>query len=261
MDHKANRNFYTNGQADSFYDDAGFLIESEARIMRSLLEQIPNIKTSNILDAGCGAGIHLQNIRKITTGTVYGIDSSEEMLEKAKKVQSKTPPVKFAQVDLVEDDICSTIMEPKGFFDIAICTWVVCHARNEGELQKIIGNVARSLKTGAKFYIITVNPGVSTKDFEKFVSKYSFTFVIPDKTKDELSSGDEYIFTMLNPKTKEKMLQVPSFYYDRETFERVLKEEGFEVNRIVNLGEITGVPPELVDKDRTDGGLIEATKL
>lgn len=247
---ESNRNFYTKNveQYEIITDIAN---QSDVSTFLSLIHSNSYIGAANILDAGCGDGFYLRQLRNHTRGQVYGVDVSREMLTQAKeKMATELPPITFEKVDLVEDSICETLKVDEGFFDIVISSWVLCHSKTVSELTRMISNIAKSLKIGGKFYGITTNPGLTPKDFSKFL-KYCFTYVIDDPTKEKLEDEDRLLFTVFDPKTNNKVFELPDHYYKKETLERVFKEAGFEVTKMGTLAELSTDPSEFAEKNNT----------
>ena len=75
-----------NGQAKEYDENTSAYFSGPAKIscedIRSYLEKI---EFSNLLDIGCGTGWLIQNLQKEHESKYYGIDISENMLEKAKE--------------------------------------------------------------------------------------------------------------------------------------------------------------------------------
>lgn len=69
---------YIDGQEDYFSKKI-----DHARVF--IKNQLPNLKDKTILDVGCGHGKDIQIYEGLGAKEVYGIDSSESMIEEAKK--------------------------------------------------------------------------------------------------------------------------------------------------------------------------------
>lgn len=231
------RNHYTNGVADD-YDKLKFNFRHNFEIpgIISLVKQHPNFETANMLDAGCGSGQFTNLLRGLTNGAVYGIDVSEEMLQKAVKDDASSSIV-FNKVDLIGDSICSNLNVSEGFFDIAISVWVLCYAKNEKELRGIVRNIARALKSGGRFCCVLMDPGLTVEDC-KNLRKHHFTYIPEDQTKEKFSVGDKLMYTLLDPVTGNKVVELPNYYFDETTLRRVFTEEGFRINMNNPLAKI-----------------------
>lgn len=78
-----------------------------------ILRNLPNLGGKKILDLGCGAGDDIEQYEKMDCEGVYGLDSSELMVDEAKKTIKNPEKILWG-------DIESVPFEDK-FFDIVIC--------------------------------------------------------------------------------------------------------------------------------------------
>jgi len=111
---------------------------------------------SHILDVGCGTGRHVVELAK-RGYRVTGIDISERMLREAqKRCEEESVSVKLIQAD-------ATDFEVEELYDACIC---LCEGAfgllSEGEDPferdiKILRNINRALKPGAKFLLTALN--------------------------------------------------------------------------------------------------------
>jgi len=111
---------------------------------------------SHILDVGCGTGRHAVELAK-RGYRVTGIDISEQMLREAqKRCEEESVSVKLIQAD-------ATDFEVEELYDACIC---LCEGAfgllSEGEDPferdiKILRNINRALKPGAKFLLTALN--------------------------------------------------------------------------------------------------------
>jgi len=63
--------------------------EEELEELYGLLDGVEICEGSNILDIGCGTGNYTNLMERITGAKVYGLDTSEGMLSKAKEKNEK----------------------------------------------------------------------------------------------------------------------------------------------------------------------------
>jgi len=106
-------------------------------------------KHSRVLDVGCGTGRFTIPLAAKTNATVYGLDSSPEMLGKA-KVKDKGGVVKWVQgraEDLPFDD---------GYFDCVLTSFTIHHVDDK---RKAMEEMHRVLKGGGRCIILTSSHG------------------------------------------------------------------------------------------------------
>lgn len=256
----ADRDLYNKEHSDNYDILTDIVINTEIPTLLSLIQKTSDLQAANILDVGCGQGMYLRNLQKLTSGSLYGVDISEEMLKVARTeaAEQNCSNIVFEKVDIVDSEICSALSLNKEFFDVAISTWALCHAQTVNELQKMISNVAKSLKKGGRFYGITMSPNLAPSDFPSFL-KYSFTYVLDGAPKDKLSDEDKLLFTVFDRKTGEKVIEVPDYYFEKETFERVFREAGFEIAKMDALARVAPNPHLFGDKE--DAFFFEVVKV
>lgn len=255
MDAEADTNYYQGEKAKHFADVAS--IPDKDDLILFILDN-PSLSQANILDAGCGEGSGLRYLRKLSKGVLYGVDASSDLLKIAQESQQGQDPASaiiYKKLDLIKESICSVLNVSEGYFDIAISKWVICYAATVAELRQMVNNIAKTIKTGGKFYGITFNPALKPEDFPKFL-KFHYRHFVADDTKERLENGDKLLFTVFDKITGEKTLEVPFYYYDRETLEAVFKEAGFEIIKMGTRDQL------LQDSDFFDDALhFDLTKL
>lgn len=100
------------------------------------------------VDLGCGKGTDLIRLREAVgeQGSVYGIDISEGMLEKAKKNVEKFG---YANVHLVRSELEKLQLE-SGIANLVISNCTINHASNK---RAVWSEIKRVLKKGGRFVI------------------------------------------------------------------------------------------------------------
>ena len=108
-----------------------------------------------VLDVGCGTGtLAIAAKRQVgTTGTVYGVDASAEMLARANKKARK------AGVEIVlKNELVESLPFPDGHFDVVLSTVMLHHL--PGKLRRqCAGEIRRVLKPGGR--VLAVDFGTS----------------------------------------------------------------------------------------------------
>lgn len=108
---------------------------------RSLLEQLNLCGTENVLDIGCGDGRITAELANVVTGTVVGIDSSNEMVAMATKLHGNTNRhLSFRRMD------ASRLVFESEFdliFSNAVLHWVKDH-------QAVLNGIRAALKPAGR---------------------------------------------------------------------------------------------------------------
>jgi SAM-dependent methyltransferase len=118
------------------------LIEVEQPVVWSILESIPR---GAALDAACGSGRHARRLLELGH-EVVGVDSSPEMLEKAR---ASIPQAVFHQGDLT-----SLPAESTGF-DLVVCALALEHV---ADLTDAIVELSRVLRPGGRMILSDLHP-------------------------------------------------------------------------------------------------------
>lgn len=117
---------------------------------RKLIKELPSIKNPVCLDLACGTGdITFKLAQKFTTGKIYGLDITPEMIKNAQQLNI------FENIEFVCQDICDTNFADNSF-DIITGSYAL---RNAPDLKKALTEINRILKTGGTFAVL---------DFSKF---------------------------------------------------------------------------------------------
>jgi len=129
---------------DQFYGQSSALVRVvEHTRLRVIAEMATGQPTDTILEVGCGGG-HI--LDRITAGTLYGVDLSPFMLEKARaRLGDRATIVKGDGQRLPFDD---------GMFTTVVCSEVIEHVPDPAAL---ISEIARVLKPGGTAIISIPN--------------------------------------------------------------------------------------------------------
>lgn len=113
-----------------------------------LKQLLPNFKGKRVLDLGCGFGWHCRYAAEQGAASVLGIDISEKMLEKAKKLTASNS-IKY-QCASIED-----VSLTENSFDIVISSLAFHYVES---FEKICSKVYHSLCTGGSFVFSVEHP-------------------------------------------------------------------------------------------------------
>jgi len=114
-----------------------------------ILSFIQNIKNPNVLDVGCGNGFLLRKL-SLTSVSVVGIDSSDELVKKAKR-----QIVGIDNVSVKYSDIATQLPFHKETFDIVIASMVLQYLPN---IDIFALEAYRTLKQGGILVVIIDHP-------------------------------------------------------------------------------------------------------
>lgn len=132
------------------YDDVKVQPPNVLEFCLSKIVDLGKISTSSVvLDVGCGTGIYTIPLAKKTNAVIFGLDSSKEMIKKAKMKEDG---------QIVEWQIGDAENFPfdNAYFDCVIMTLVIHQIVNK---KKAIDEVYRVLKKNGTFVIMTKSHG------------------------------------------------------------------------------------------------------
>lgn len=194
-----------------------------------LVQDIPNLSTANVLDAGCGYGRYTEPFRTMTTGQIYGVDISEDMLTLASRRESNKEnmhlqPVRYERADIT-GDICKSLELEVGFFDVVNACWVIQHSHSEAVLIDMLTSLCNCLKKGGVLIGITLHPEM-TQEFIKNTQGHGISFKRKDL--DAPLTDGELLVTTFSDENGNVIWDTQDYYYRKETYLRVFREAGFE---------------------------------
>ncbi|CAM4084963.1 class I SAM-dependent methyltransferase [Lederbergia lenta] len=113
-----------------------------------LKEMIPNLHDKDVLDLGCGFGWHCRYARDQQASSVTGVDISEKMLEKARKMTSD-PFISYLNVPIEDIDF------PNSQFDVVISSLAFHYIQS---FKSSCEKVYACLKPGGSFVFSVEHP-------------------------------------------------------------------------------------------------------
>ncbi len=126
------------GSWAGFYDQPGNqLIDLEQPVVREILDGLPR---GVALDAACGTGRHSAYLASLGY-TVIGVDSSAEMLERARE---KVPDGEFHEADLHDLPL------PDDHVDVVVCALALMHVP---DIEPVLAELVRVLRPGGSLVI------------------------------------------------------------------------------------------------------------
>lgn len=117
--------------------------------VKSLLDLLPDLEGSTVLDVACGQGLATRAIAAAGAATVVGVDSAKSMLEIARE---RTPdaPIDWRVGDAERLQTC-----PTGSFDGVTCQLGLMDI---ADLDRALHAIRRVLKTGGWFVFVIGHP-------------------------------------------------------------------------------------------------------
>lgn len=144
--HSKSANYY-----DDIYSSMGKEYSVEANIVRKFIRKYKLSNGKNLLDVGCGTGIHANLLSRHYQ--VEGLDIDKSMLAVARK---KYPNIRFQQGDMVEFKL-------KRKFDIIVCLFsAIGYVKTKLRLQKTIKNMSQHLLPGG---VLLIEPWYTPKQW------------------------------------------------------------------------------------------------
>ena len=126
------------GSWAEFYDEPGNqLIDVEQPVVREILDGLPR---GVALDAACGTGRHSAYLASLGH-TVIGVDTSSEMLERARE---KVPSGEFHEAELQDLPL------PDDHVDLVVCALALVHVL---DLEPVLAEFVRVLRPGGHLVI------------------------------------------------------------------------------------------------------------
>jgi len=123
-----------------------------------ILELIGDVRGKRVLDAGCGGGFYSLWLSE-KGAKVLGIDSSEEMINIAKrKASRKKLDAKFLVGDV------SNLKIEDGVFDLVLSTLVLM---DEKELDKAVSELVKVTRNGGDIIVSVQHPILTAGDWER----------------------------------------------------------------------------------------------
>ncbi len=110
-------------------------------------KSLPNLKNKKIIDVGCGNGKDIILLESLGPSDVYGIDTSEFMVNEAKKIVSNPE-------NLFVGNIEETLFEDN-FFDVVVGRFSFHYLNN---FNKLYQELSRILKKGGLLILVVHHP-------------------------------------------------------------------------------------------------------
>jgi SAM-dependent methyltransferase len=179
--------------------------KTEVNAIKELIEKNKKSDGNNLLDVGCGTGMHVKYFKDDYSCT--GIDINNEMVEVAK---SKVSDVSFEQGDMIDFSL-------KSRFDVILCLFSsIGYVKTYSNLEKTIINFSNHLKKGGVLII------------EPWFTKSVFWGGVPEMT---TYDGDDVKIARLNTTKVEGDLSIMEMHY-------LIAEKNEDIKHFVDIHEL-----------------------
>lgn len=179
--------------------------KAEAKIIQDLIKNYKTSDEINLLDVGCGTGMHIKYFKDEYSCT--GIDINNEMVEVAK---SKVKDVIFKQGDMINFDLNTE-------FDIILCLFSsIGYVKTYSNLEKTLMNFSSHLKKGGLLIV------------EPWFTKSAFRVGMPGMT---TYDGDDVKIARLNTTRVIGDLSIMEMHY-------LIAEKNEDVKHFVDIHEL-----------------------
>ncbi len=175
-----------------------------------------NLQGKIALDFGTGTGRSAHLLRSLGAERVIGVDRDENMIAQAQASRAE----KTAFYLLRE----RTIPLQDASVDLALSAHVMVEMRTLAEMEQAMGEIARVLKPGGTFIVVSTNPSSIGHEFK------SYAYV----KKPDLKSSDPVTCIVKG----ETAFEIRDIYWVEEDYRRALASAGFaKIRATFPLGE------------------------
>lgn len=134
---------YDYNKISKLYDEVR---EADLKTVEFLVTTTPLNEKSRVLEIGCGTGNYLSLVHALSKAEVWGIDSSQGMLSKARE--------KTESAVLVEGDAVELTEIPDSYFDLVYMVDVIHHIQN---IDRMFQSIKRVLKQNGRVVVFSDN--------------------------------------------------------------------------------------------------------
>ena len=170
------------------------------------------------IDFACGAGHSTTALVDQNAASVFGVDLSEKMIQKAKDIWSDNN--KYSQIQFLTRNCAEPVK--LGEFDLVYSSHFLNYAENKEALMKFVSSMYDSLKTDGFCCGLMVNGFLDPKNFSK-ISKYGFEFI---RNSDQTQTVN--LFSGNPNKGGEFLFSLKNYHWDPSVHEECFKKCGFK---------------------------------
>lgn len=186
----------------------------------SLYSCIGNLSGLEVLDLACGDGRLSRQFKLRGAKRVVGVDAEAAMIDLALEKERKTKLGVEYHVKKVGE------MEKLGEFDLVVPGFLLHYAETREELLRMCQDIYRNLKQGGRMIGINQNPDCPRNPHRKYGS-------IVRPVKEPLLEGGIVRVTLWD--NDEKTASFTNTHWNKSTYEKLLKEAGFNNIEWINM--------------------------
>lgn len=185
----------------------------------TLTKNIGDLRGKRVLDLACGEGISSRMARDLEAEEVVGVDESIEQIKKAQEKELSLPENK--RIKYIVADGGNLPLKTEEKFDVVTGMMFLNYAESKERLKDFVSNIKSSLKDDGVFYAMLPNPDIF-RDYDGY------------KVKMKAQSPKEGSIVDITVSDFEgnKLNEFTNYYWSRETYQKELEKQGFEVQWI-----------------------------
>jgi 2-polyprenyl-3-methyl-5-hydroxy-6-metoxy-1,4-benzoquinol methylase len=126
----------------------------------SIRNSIGDLRGKNVLDLACGDGVSSRIMKELGAESVFGLDSSEKMIDLAKKSNDN---IGYEQRDCIKGDLSD--LEKR---DVVTGIMLIHYAESKKEIEALVKNIAAVLESEGVFWGLTVDPDYLTNGYDEY---------------------------------------------------------------------------------------------
>lgn len=182
----------------------------------SIIKNLGDITDKRVLDLACGEGYSSRLCIELGAKEVIGIDISAKEIEMANKIGN---PEHKGQIKYIVGNAAGELPN-LGNFDVVTAVMLLQYCSSQEMIKNILQNVRSCLSPSDSFFLTSMpNPDIMN-DYEGYGVK------LKREKKDE---GSLVKVTLSDFETGKILCSFSNYFWSKETYDRIFKEEGFDL--------------------------------
>lgn len=187
----------------------------------TLAKNIGDLSGKRVLDLACGEGISSRMARDLGAEEIVGVDESVGQIKKAQEQELSLPEDK--RINYIVADGGNLPLKAQEKFDVVTGMMFLNYAESKERLKNFVANIKNHLKSDGTFYAMLPNP-----DLVRDCNKYG----VKMKTDSPESPEGSAVKIEISDFSGKKLSEFINYYWLRETYQKELENQGFEVEWI-----------------------------
>ncbi|MEI5102563.1 class I SAM-dependent methyltransferase [Streptomyces sp. PmtG] len=197
-------------QLAEVYEESAAMPFRQGLEFPTVLHHLGDLSSRDILDFGCGSGVHSRLLARSGARRVVGLDLSEGMVEQARRHEERAP----LGVEYVDGTLPERL---HGAFDLVLGVYVLPHATTYPELVAMCRAVASALRPGGRFVTLPIHPDHHPDP--DYYARYGFGLSLGERVD---GAPVDFGFTV-----GEHSARFTARYWTAATLDEALREAGF----------------------------------